>query len=52
MAHLTIATVGDAKARVDNDLSRARDALVAAKEEGRKLGAEVSVYLLSERLCC
>ena len=42
VAYLIVVAVGDAKARVEDDLSRARDALKTAEEEGRMLGAEVS----------
>ena len=42
MAHLAVIAAGEAKARVEDDLTRARDALVVAEEEGRRLEAEVS----------
>ena len=42
MAYLIAVEVGDAKARAEDDLSRARDALKTTEEEGRMLGAEVS----------
>ena len=37
MARLTVATVSDAKARVEDDLSRARDALASAEEKRAKV---------------
>ena len=42
MAHLTTVAAGDAKARVEDDLTRARDALVAMEEEGYRLEVEVA----------
>ena len=42
MARLAITTVGDAKARVEDDLSRVLDALAAAKEDERRLKAEIA----------
>ena len=35
MARLEAIAAGEAKARVEDDLARVRDALVAAKEDGR-----------------
>ena len=43
MACLTSAAIGDAKARAEDDLSRARDALAAAEEERRRLDAKVAL---------
>ena len=40
MARLTVAAAGDAKARVDDDLTRARDALAAVEEDMCRLKAE------------
>ena len=42
MAHLVAVAAGEAKARVEDDLTRVRDALVAAKEDGHGLEAEVA----------
>ena len=43
MARLVVTAVaGDAKARVEDHLTRALDALVAAEEDGRRLEAEIA----------
>ena len=42
MALLIAVVAGDAKARAEDDLTRARDVLAAVKEDGRKLKAEVA----------
>ena len=42
MARLTTVAAGDAKARAKDDLTRTRDALAAAEEDGHRLEAEVS----------
>ena len=42
MALLTTITVGNAKARVGDDLTRARDVLAIGEEDGCRLEAEVS----------
>ena len=42
MARLIAVVVADAKARVEDDLTRARDVLAAVKEDGRKLEAKVA----------
>ena len=42
MARLVAIVVGEAKARAEDDLTRIRDALVTAKEDGLELEAEVA----------
>ena len=42
MAHLTIVASVDAKGRVEDDLTRARDALAVVEEDRRRLEAEVA----------
>ena len=42
VARLAALAVGEAKARAEDDLTRARDALVAVKEDGRWLEAKVA----------
>ena len=42
MARLAAVAVGDAKARVEDDLTRVQDALAAAEEDGHGLEAEVA----------
>ena len=37
MACLAVVAAGEAKARADDDLTRARDALAVVKEDGRRL---------------
>ena len=49
MARLTAITSCDAKARAEDDLTRVLDALVATKEDGRRLEAEVA-HLAVERM--
>ena len=49
VARLVATTAGDAKARVEDDLASAREALAAAKEDGRRLEAEVA-HLAVERM--
>ena len=41
MARLTILAAGDAKSRVEDDLTRALDALAAAEEDGHRSEAKV-----------
>ena len=48
VARLTAITVGDAKARAEDDMTRARDALAVEEEDRCRLEAEV-VYLAVER---
>ena len=42
MAHLAALVVGEAKARAEDDLTRARDALAAVEEDGHWLEAKVA----------
>ena len=42
MARLVAIVVGEAKARAEDDLTRIRDALATAKEDERRLEAEVA----------
>ena len=49
VALLAAMAVGEANARAKDELTRARDALAAAEEDGRKLEAEVA-RLLIERM--
>ena len=42
MACLTAVAVGDAKARAEDDLTQARDALAVVEEDGHRLQAEVT----------
>ena len=42
MARLAAVAVGESKVRAEDNLTRARDALAAAKEDGSKLEAEVA----------
>ena len=42
VARLTAATVGDAKARVEDDPTRARDGLATTEKDGRRLDVEVT----------
>ena len=42
VARLTVVATGDAKARVEDDLTRARDAFAASEEDRSKLEAEVA----------
>ena len=42
VARLTAATAVDAKVRVEDDMTRARDALAIAEEDGRGLEIEVT----------
>ena len=49
MAHLTAIASCDVKARVEDDPTRVLDALVATKEDGRRLEAEVA-HLAVERM--
>ena len=42
MARLAAAATGDVKARVENDLTRVLDALIAAEEDGLRLEAQVA----------
>ena len=42
MACLVAVAAGEAKARAENDLTRARDALVATEEDGHRLEADVA----------
>ena len=48
MAHLAAVAAGEAKARAEYDLTRVRDALATAEEDGRRLEAEVA-HLTIER---
>ena len=43
MAHLAAMAAGEAKARVEDELARMRDALAATEEDGRGLEAEVAL---------
>ena len=45
VARLAVTTIGDAKARVEDDLARVLDALVAAKEDKR--GSEAGITCLA-----
>ena len=42
MARLAITSIGDAKARVDDDLARVLDALAAATEDKHRLKATIA----------
>ena len=42
VAHLTAVVAGDAKARAEDELTRALDALAAKEEDGRRLEADVA----------
>ena len=42
VARLTAVAAGDAKARIEDNLTQARDALAVAEEDGRRLEAEVA----------
>ena len=50
MAHLTIVAVVDAEGRVEDDLTRARDALAAKEEDGRRLEVEVACLAVERTL--
>ena len=41
VAHLVVVAVGDAKARVESDLAKVQESLVAAEEARRKAEAEI-----------
>ena len=49
VARLTAVAAGDSQARVNDDLTRARDALAAAEEDRHKLELRLPVWRLSER---
>ena len=42
MAHLVVTTVGDGKARVEDDLARVLDALAFMEEDGHRSEAEIA----------
>ena len=46
MARLTATAASDAKARVEDNLTRALDALAAAEEHERRLKAEVALLAI------
>ena len=48
MAHLTVVTAGNAKARVEDDLTRARDALAAGEEDGHRLEVELALLAVEQ----
>ena len=50
VARLTVVAAGDAKARTEDDLIRALDALAAAEEDGRRLEAEVARLAVEQTL--
>ena len=50
VARLTAVAVGDAKARIEDDLIRALDALAAAEEDVRRLEAEVARLTVEQTL--
>ena len=49
MVCLTVVAAGDAKARAEDDLTRVQDSLVAAKEDRRRLEAEVACLVAFSR---
>ena len=48
MAHLTVVTAGNAKARAKDDLTRAQDALAAGEEDEHRLEAEVALLAVEQ----
>ena len=48
MSRLMAVAAGDANARAEDDMSRALDALAAAKEDGHRLEAEVGCLAVEQ----